>query len=444
MSEDSELEFERAPEPDDPETGPGSAIAAATFDYVEYAAPDHEKWRVERGSDLIAEFALDGPEMLPVWHGAMTGGRRSEEEEQTWLILRRLYGIAPMMGVEDPNELRVWASAELATTLGLSERVVENHVTGAKMFWRRWKTENQRSDVGSRKPKGQKPDKDALPEEEVARLLIEQGFVDVESEDERRYIASRIMQLEPWLESEQLRGTARNLISQEIELFFVIDPSIRELRAKIKTVKVNTNTTSIPEKENRQLLEFSRARREVQSSLEATLKTLGMTEASGGGLKKKMGFGDFLSGLFDAVKAFKSQEDRGLIDGFFEAAEIEILTTPTTLRPIQYRPDLIVSLSEAVEHLWEADWSPTPVSRRACRTLNKAFGAALAAARAERGEVPRSDYPDDEPEGAEPVETSAAPPALDALRPAIGALARAAVAASRRSSEECPAMAAME
>lgn len=437
MADDGELEFDAVPEPEFGDASVREAPSAVSFDYVEYAAPDGEKWRVERGSHLIAEFGLDGPDMLPIWHGAMM---QESGDAETWMVLRRLFGIAPMMGVEDPEELRVWPVAELAAHMGVTDRTVENHVAGAKMHWKRWRVENQQADARSQKSENREGQ---LPDDEVTRLLSEQGFVEVESVEERRYIASRIQQLREWLDDDHLRGTARNMISQEVGLFFVLDPSIRELRKKISDVRANTR--SVPEKESTQLMALIKTRREEQEALERTLKTLGMTEASGGGLKKKMGFGDFLSGMFDAVKAFKSQEDRSLIDGFFEAAEVEILTAPTTLRPIQYRPDLIVSLSEAVEHLWEADWSPTPLSRRACRTLTKAFGAALSAARAESGEVPRSDYPDEDPEpvSESTVPASVAAPVVEAMRPVVTALARAAVSVSRARNDDAPAMAEM-
>ena len=368
-----------------------TGATAAGFDFVNYAAPDHEKWRVERGSDLIRDFELEGPESLTVWHAAMGAGgtpaTTGEERELMWSLLRRVYGIAPFLGVEDPDDIRAWPIEELASSRGMSARQIENHLAGARMYWKRVRAESRKSEVGNRKSES-KSEKSEPDDDEVERLLLEQGFGDIQDAAERRYIASRIKDFGPWLESEHLRGTARSAIQQEAAIFYVLDPSIRELRVKIGEKKGLAHST---EKENSQLLSLIKARREEQQALESTLSTLGMTEASGGGLKKKLVLNDWLSALFDAVRAANADGDRALVDGFFEAAEIELLITPTTLRPAQYRPDLIVSLLEAKEHLWEKEWSPTPISRRVCRTLKKAWDAALAAARADEGEVPKAD-----------------------------------------------------
>lgn len=364
--------------------------------FIEYDAPNGDKWRVERAADLINDFELDeSAEALPKWHKALCG------QEPAWTILCRTYGNAPLYGVEDPDELRAWTIAELAEKRGVEPREIDAHVQGARTYWRQWRLREDAS------PDTLRPR--SAPDDETAETLLrEHGFGEIENKEERSYIATRIQELQPYLDSDNLRSAARSLVQQEVGMFFILDPTIRELRDEIHR---KLTAKSSAEKENKQLLDLLKERRDAQEAHNSSLKMLGLTDGQGGGLRKKLAFNDCLSTCVSAFQKYYAEGERDIIDGVFTAAEVELLTTPTKIRPAQYRPDLIVSIAEAKEHLWEAEWSGTPLVRRACRKLKKGFAQGLAEARSDEGEV-MSEEAAEEEEISEPSagETSATAP----------------------------------
>ena len=57
----------------------------------------------------------------------------------------------------------------------------------------------------------------------------------------------------------------------------------------------------------------------------------------------------------------------------FTADEVVWLTQPLSIRPAQYRPDVVLRMREAAnpENLWAKDYKPTTIQREACRRLLK-------------------------------------------------------------------------
>lgn len=366
--------------PPDPEDLPGDGDKTAGVDFIEYEAPNGEKWRLERGKDLVRDFELDtaGPgEALSKWHLAMCG------QDPAWTILCRIYGNAPLYGVEEYDDIRAWSMVELAEKRGVEPREIESYLQGARTFWKRWLLEEGRA--AGVLPKN----RPAADDETAAGLLLEHGFGTISDPEERAYVAGRIVDLAAYLDNDSLRGPARGLIQQEIAIFYVLDPTIRDVRGHIAFKLAHKNSA---EKENDQLLKLMASRRDAQNEHNATMKVLGLTDAHGGGLRKKVVFQDCLGTMTLAWQKYFAEGDRELIDGVFAAAEVELLTTSSEIRPMQYRPDLIVAIADAKQHLWEADWKPTAVARRACRKLKAGFDRGLAEARSEEGEV----IPDDE------------------------------------------------
>lgn len=351
---------------------------------VEYSAPNDEKWRIERGADLIVDFELSdsahletvGEEIeksLTAFHRALSG------QDPAWTMICRIYGVAPLYGVEDFDEIRAWTIAELAEKRGIEPRDVMAQIEGAKVYWRQWRLNEGKSTglANVRSPR-------AVPDDETAeQLLRENGFGEIADQEEKGYVASRIQQLDLYLESDHLRSAARALIQQEVGIFFVLDPTIRDFRQSLAK-RADKKPT---EKESKQLLDMMRERRDAQTALDASMKVLGLADSQGNSLKKRLAFNDCVSTMLQAFQNYHSENDRHLIDGVFTAAEVELLTTPAELRPAQYRPDLIVSIYDASKHLWEKDWSPTPQSRRACRKLRKGFAQGIAEARSDEGET---------------------------------------------------------
>lgn len=384
-----ELDFEAAVPPESPTPATGS---------VEYPAPNGEKWRIERGGDLMADFEIgpsrtgDSLETLTKFHSALGN------QEPAWNIICRLYGNAPLYGVDDLDEMRVWTIAELAEKRGVEPRDLDAFVEGAKTFWKRAQLETQSVENVRVRP--------AVDEETADLLLREHGFGDVENPEERKYIASRCQELQLWLDNDQLRAATRSMLQQEITLFFILDPTIRGVRSEIARKLTEHHGV---EKENTQLLSLMKERRDAQGALDNSMKVLGLFDSAGGALRKKMQFNDTLSILIEAIQKYYSEDDRELIDGLFTAAEVELLMTPTELRPMQYRPDLVLMALEAKEHLWEADYSPTKLGRRASRKLTAGFAQGLAEARSQEGEVTNEEAAAEELEEAEVQQSSGNP-----------------------------------
>ena len=57
----------------------------------------------------------------------------------------------------------------------------------------------------------------------------------------------------------------------------------------------------------------------------------------------------------------------------FTAGEVIWLTKPLTIRPAQYRPDIVIRAREAMmpENLWSPDYKPSVIQRDACRRLQR-------------------------------------------------------------------------
>lgn len=345
-----------------------------------------EQWRAEEGEKLLSDFEMPmvaGREALGRWHLAFAG-------TEIWKMLRRLYGINPLLGgaegesFQQPISLQEYASLE-----GLSLRAVESALEGAKTYWIRWQAQEelrtQRQNRQTAPPPQEVSVKEAEPmgEAEVDRLLLANGFVGIKDAQERVYIAGRIGELEPWLESEQSRAVARSLIQQEVMVFFVLDRAIAATREDMEEKKQKGHDAV---KSGEQLLKLMKERRDSQAGIESTMKQLGMDEARNASLKKKISFKDTIGTLMDGVAAYYSDADTALIDGVYTAAEIELLVTPFTLRPAQYRPDVVVACWEAMQNFWDRDYVPTPASRLTLRRLRSGFAAGLAAIRSEEGE----------------------------------------------------------
>ena len=355
---------------------------------VEYLTQDGERWRVESGGALLALFgmeraAADGA--LPKWHAVLSA------EKTTWWVICRLYAVNPLVGVDDPDEVRPWTEEEVAERLGArrGERAdagyVRELVALAVEHWRKYGLKT--TPAPTEAFEGPAPRTDG--EDEL--LLKRYGFRNVIDPDERAYILERLEVFEPYLQSGQAKAMALSAIQQEVDLFFSLEPSIQLTRRQIRDLEEGKNS------------KLQKRRQEMLSSLKETMEALGMTEEMNPSLSKKLAFKDAISEIIRAVQEYKSNGENTLIDGMFTAAEVKILVTPVELRPPQYRPDLVISGVEALQNLFNKDWTPTPIQRAMHRKLLSAFQRALIATH-EDSETPvdpvfGADAAQDEPAG---------------------------------------------
>lgn len=344
--------------------------------FIEYAAPDNVSWRIDCGREMLKDFKIAGPEdyimsQVVRWHEALS------DQSQIWLIVRRLFAVTPMYGVEDPEEMRPWKMDRIAAHMKISVREVEGGFAEAKAFWSRW----QNASGPPVEPEAPEPTIEDMGEAEMDKLLLENGFVGLDDPHERRYCARRILELESILDDEGQRALGRALIEQEMTLFFSVTPALRGLQTIVKTLHKGVPTES----QESRMLKLVASRGNLQEQIQATMKALGITEAQLSSMKVKRNFRDCLGTLVSAVQAYEARGDRTLIDGVFTAAEIEMLTEEFTARPFQYRPDVVMVVPDCIERLFDPAFEPAKIGRRAHRKLLAGFKQGLANARAEEG-----------------------------------------------------------
>lgn len=348
--------------------------------FINYDAPNGDAWRIEAGREMLADFGISGPDdevlvQVVRWHQVMSG------HPELWTIVCRLFAVTPMVGVEDPEFFRPWGFEDIAASMSTAAVPVSTadveHIFGkAKEFWKKVQ-------VSTAPRETPPPPVERAVATDVEKLLSINGFVGVDNERERDFIAGRISDLESLLDNETQRWMARSLIAQEAVIVFTLEPSIRSLQAQIKE---RQDKHAISKEMEERLTRMVASRNAAQSQIEATMKALNLSEAQTGSVQKKGAFKDSLSALIEAVALYEARGDTSLIDGVFTAAEIEVLTTPYESRDFQYRPDLALVVPECIENLFDPGYSPTPLQRKAHRRLLAGFRQGLALARSEAGE----------------------------------------------------------
>lgn len=367
-----------------PQTVIGSTSAILVDTFIEYRAPDGKEWRVERGMDLLMDFEIIPAQVrnfIGMWHAAMAG------QERIWLIMRRLYGIAPMLGMSDPDDIRVWPIAELADSLGLKVPQIEAMAGEAKLFWKRYRLSNRQD----RKSVAMDP-KRAMTAEEVDAILERYEFSTVAGEVERRYVAKRCGDLEGYLEHETGRPMARSAIQQEVLIFYVMDARIAQHQALVaqklrdQAERGGTQTSVNEDLENERLIKLVEARSKANKAYEETMKALGATQAQAGSVAKKANFQLCVGAMIEGVQRYMADANNDIIDGFATEAEIVLTTREKDIRPGQYRPDVVMMWEEAMANIWDKDYEPTPIGRMDARALRRCFKKAIAEMREAHGE----------------------------------------------------------
>ena len=358
---------------EEPESG-------SLLSFVEYNAPGGDRWRAEGGAQLCKDFdiAVAHVNQLEEWHATFA------PQEQMWLVLRRIYTVAPLLGESTADDLRRWTAAELALSLGLDEKIIEGILSEARLRWRRARVQSG-IDRGSDRKEGRSEVR-ALTTEEVEKLVMRYGFNFISDEEERRWVANRCRDLEPYLEDEGARSIARNAIQQELHIYFVLDRRIQRLR-EIEPAGSDDDIQRKREGIDDRILELIEARQKAVTSYENTRKTLGDTPAQRKSIGQRMEFHDCMSGVIEAVQEYYSNDNHALIDGLYTAAEVELLLKETSLRPAQYRADVVFGVAEAKIGIWDKEWELKGFPRESLRKLLKGFRSGIEAMRAEDGEM---------------------------------------------------------
>ena len=347
-----------------------AASAPAAYSFLEYTAPDGSRWRAEKGVELRRDFYVRDAAMLKEWHALFA------PQEQSWLVLRRLYTIAPLLGDTGPDDLRHWTPEELAKSLGVAVSNIQDILRESKLRWSRAVLES-----GIGRPQ-EKRSARPMTEEEIDNLVMQHGFGFITDQEERRWVARRCRDLEPYLDDESARTLARNAIQQELNIYFVLDKRIHDLRT---TEHTGEHAATRKDAADTKVLSLMEARRQAVTAYEGTLKVLGDTPAQKKTIGQRMEFHDCLSTMIEAIQVYYANGSNELIDGMFTIAEIELLLKETSLRPSQYRPDIVVAYAEAQAHLWEKEYKGASISRETVRRIKRGWRKALDEMQAEDG-----------------------------------------------------------
>ncbi len=353
-----------------------SAPAMPETAFLEYPAPDGVKWRVEFWTDLRKEFGIATGEDMAQLHGKLLS------EPRAWRLVRLLYVIAPLVGEMENEYLESHSRSEIADLMEVTDAHLDVELRAAKNFWRKALTVER---TGAKVDPVQTLARSYnLPEGDDAKnILRSHGFGDLTDENEKAYVLERIDELSAELESKN-RPMAQQAIRLELQM-----NSYYQIGSKLKADYLATNDIKTRKEIRGEQESIEKLLSSASSQFTAIMKELNLTQSKNPGQRRRAKIQIGLSGLVAAIREYESRGDRELVDGLHTAGEIELLLQPTTLRPPQYRLDLVVLIRDAMkeENLFNPEYVPPTMNRQDYRRLRSAMTLGLAAI--EEGEAVR-------------------------------------------------------
>ena len=348
---------------------------------------DSTPWLIEDWRAAAEAFALSADEAT-AWHIALAGQGRP------WLVIRRIFRVNPLWGPgTSPDDLQAWTWATLAAALGVPEKHLRTDLDAACDFWKIAKltanvtraapdSSSSPSTLNSQPSTSSSP-ADGLPDfqihqdftdSQITAILTPFRFQSIRSASDRLYIANRIIELRKLLEDKHKRESARTLIVMELNMASH-ESTLQVLKQRLETLQKSTDVTKEQSSEVIKIGESITTSEKALTALSVTYRNaaddLGGDEAEAGEVRR-VALGT-ISHLVEAHRQYYLTGERVLVDGMFTAEEVVWLTTPLTIRPAQYRPDIVLRMREAMipENLWGADYKPTVIQREACRRMLK-------------------------------------------------------------------------
>lgn len=358
---------------------------AKTLEYSP-AGEDAPSWLVSDWQGVKADFSLEEFE-IDLWHSSLAGQGRP------WLVVRRIFGVAPLWGDGvTPDDMEQWSWKDLSKRLGVPEAALRQDLHNAVEFWKKCKMaksvnhhmEAQAAAHENAGPEsGHHPDEDGLPDfqihksltdEQINTILTPFRFHTIRSESDRLYVANRILELHKLLADKYRRESVRQLIVMELSMANY-EATIHILKMRLDMIQ---RKAQLDTKDSAEIQNISKSLENAEKALTA-LSTTYQKQADeiGGdemeaGEARRVAIGT-ISHLMEAHRMYYESGDRDLIDGMFTAEEVVWLSQPLSMRPAQYRPDVVLRMREAMmpENLWGKDYKPTTIQREACRRMLK-------------------------------------------------------------------------
>lgn len=346
--------------------------------FVLYAAPGGEKWRIEQGEELLRTFGISVDD-LPDWHSAIA------PQDKGWRLVRLRFGLAPLLaGPSDAEYLLPLSLEQIAEKLAMDVTAVHLEIDAVRAFWLRWKTANRSVASGLAAAPGINEVERATEAEREA-LLKFHGFSDITDPEEKLMAYSRIIDLKNKLEDEEGRTIARRAIRLELRLTRN-DAIIAKLEHQAADPATDAEVATSLRNDIKGYHDLSK---DIGAQHLNLMVKMNATQEQNPTVQRKVAFVDCIGQLIRGIQEYESRGDNTIIDGVFTAAEIKVQTRPMSLRPAQYRLDIVMITREAMKHenLWNPDYEPPAMERSMYRRMRKALRDALAAMEDDSGAV---------------------------------------------------------
>lgn len=332
------------------ESPPRPVPSVHLLSFLEYSGPNQSRWRCDRVADLFDDYTIRGSDverlqLMEDWHRVMSG------VPAMWKMLRRWYRLAPLTGTVLPEDLREWRKDELAKDLGFSVELLEKQLLETRDHWHHVRMERELT------MRMQGPTAAVQLDERQIKELVERFGFSTVPVAEHPYVAMRLTEMSQLFDFAEGRMLAQTAIFTEL--------MIRHKQKAIGLAMSGSATADIS-KEQAELTK-------LQTQYEGTLERLGATQEQNPGIRQKVGFIDCLGTITKAIGEYYEKDDTAMIDGIFTASEVKILLTPTTLRPIQYRPDLPLLAQRWKEQFWNVDYVADKLPRKEMQKLMRGF-----------------------------------------------------------------------
>lgn len=347
--------------------------------FVLYEAPGGEKWRIEQGEELLRTFGISA-EDLPDWHSAIA------PQEKGWRLVRLRFGLSPLLaGPSDAEYLLPLSLDQIAEKLAMDATAVHLEIDAVRAFWLRWKTANRKEDNGDQRSVGVISEVDRATEAEREALLKAHGFSDITDPEEKLMAYSRIIDLKNKLEDEEGRTIARRAIRLELRLTRN-DAIIAKLEHQAADPATDAEAATSLRNDIKGYHDLSK---DIGAQHLNLMVKMNATQEQNPTVQRKVAFVDCIGQLIRGIQEYESRGDNTIIDGVFTAAEIKVQTRPMSLRPAQYRLDIVMITREAMKHenLWNPDYEPPAMERSMYRRMRKALRDALTAMEDDSGAV---------------------------------------------------------
>lgn len=323
------------------------------------------------GTAVTAERPFDPQTEMPQWHALMAA-----LPDVQWGILRRQFAVYPTKwrAYKVEETIPLPDPSDLAAACKVSIGEVRDALDAARSRWH-----------GAVRSKAETP---AMGDAEALAMF---GFDNPHVlADERQcaYLARRIRDLLPVLQTADSRTQARAMLETERQMHYIVEPAISDLERDISKARGKENKDALDLRALAELAEqldaLIKRHGEMQKVILSTSDALGLSELQAVGGQEKLVYQRAISDLAKGCLDYHARGDRRLLDLMFAEDEIEILTSPYVDRPAQYRPDVVAHMRSVRDELFTGAALITPPTR-AIKRLVAGFKKGLAAALEEEG-----------------------------------------------------------